>query len=339
MSHKVLLVDDEPNLLAVMQRQLGNHYDLEVASGGEKALSRMAQAGPFAVLVTDLHMPGLNGIRLLERSQKISPDTVRIVLSGYYDLEQVMQAINEGYIYRFLTKPVRPEVLIRAINDGLEQHRQVLDARELHGLKKLKESLVHVVVGFTRLVETRDPYTAGHQERVSQLAVALSRELGLSADQVACVTLAAQIHDLGKVYVPSEFLNRPGRLSPAEMSIIRTHPQVGCDIMRPMDFHWPISQIVLQHHERLDGSGYPQGLKGDEILLEARIIAVADVVEAISSHRPYRPSLGLPGAMEEIRQHRGSSYDPRVVDACLDLFEAKGWGFSGQDQWQLKDGS
>ncbi|MBI5522162.1 MAG: HD domain-containing protein [Desulfarculus sp.] len=334
MSERILLVDDDHNLLLAMQRVLGAKYDLALAPGGEQALERLARDAPYAVLITDLRMPGMDGITLLEQAQRVSPDTVRIVLSGYGDLDQVMQAINEGYIFRFLTKPATPQQLEKTIQAALEQHQRVLAARETHSLKRLKEALENVVLGFTRLVEARDPYTAGHQERVCQLAVALSQGLGLSEDQVACVRLAALIHDLGKVYVPSEFLNRPGRLTQAEMGIIRTHPQVGCEIMRPLDFQWPMSQIVLQHHERLDGSGYPQGLKGEGILLEARIIAVADVVEAMSSHRPYRPSRGLQGALREIGDQRGCLYDPVVVDACLELFQGQGWRFERQDQWQ-----
>jgi response regulator RpfG family c-di-GMP phosphodiesterase len=338
MNEKVLLVDDDLNLLSALERQLGRNYNLEMATGGQEALRRLIQGGPYAVMVTDLQMPDLDGIALLEQAQAVAPDTVRIVLSGYAELERVLAAINEGYIFRYLTKPASREVLVKALESGLEQYRRVLAARELHHLKALKEALEHVVVGFTRLVEARDPYTAGHQERVCQLAVALGQGLGFDEDRLACLRLAALIHDLGKVYVPSEFLNRPGRLTEAEMGIIRTHPQVGHEIMRPLDFHWPISQIVLQHHERMDGSGYPQGLKGDEILLEARVIAVADVVEAMSSHRPYRPSRGLDEALAEIERNQGNVYDPGVVATCLNLFRTQGWDFARQEQWRIRQG-
>ena len=335
MSEKILLVDDDLNLLSAMQRQLSRSFQVEVASSGQDALEKLAQGGPYAVLLTDLHMPGMNGIALLERAQEVAPDTVRIVLSGHADLERLMQAINEGYIFRFLTKPSRTEELSTALMAALEQHRRVLAARELHGLKRLQQALESVVLGFTRLVEARDPYTAGHQERVCQLAVAMGARLGLNKDQAACVRVAAMIHDLGKVYVPTEFLNRPGRLSEAEMGIIRTHPQVGYEILKPLDFHWPVSEIVLQHHERLDGTGYPRGLKGEEVLFEARIISVADVVEAMASHRPYRPSRGLEGALEEIERYQGTHFDPRVVEVCLNLFNQEGWTFQRGEQWQV----
>lgn len=169
-------------------------------------------------------------------------------------------------------------------------------------------------------LEVRDPYTAGHQRRVAQLAAAIAKELGLGRNQIRGLYLAALVHDIGKISVPAEVLNKPGRLEELEFGLIKNHPQVGYEILSKVKFPWPVAEIVRQHHERNDGSGYPRGLRGEEILLEARILAVADVVEAMSSHRPYRPALGLDVALEEIARHRGKLYDPQVVDACLRLF-------------------
>ena len=170
------------------------------------------------------------------------------------------------------------------------------------------------------MAEKRDPYTAGHQQRVAQLASAIAGKMGLSAKRREAIRIAALLHDIGKVYVPAEILNKPGQLTPVEMDLIKTHPQVGKDIVRAIPFDAPVAQIILQHQERLDGSGYPNGLERDAILLEAKILAVADVVEAIASHRPYRPALGITTALEEIAQNRGIYYDEEVVDACLELF-------------------
>ena len=189
-----------------------------------------------------------------------------------------------------------------------------------------------IILGFSQVVEIRDPYTAGHQRRVAQLAVAIAEQMGLDEDHCTGLRLAALVHDLGKVSTPSQFLNKPGKLSDLEYSIIKTHPEAARDILRSVDFTWPISKVVYQHHERLDGSGYPLGLKGKEILLEARIIAVADVVEAISSHRPYRPSLGLRKALDEIKTNPGGIYDPEVVRVCLYLFEKEGFQFDGEEK-------
>jgi len=180
-------------------------------------------------------------------------------------------------------------------------------------------------IGLT--IEMRDPYTAGHQRRVSKLSCAIAEEMGLDPARIEGVRMAGDIHDIGKIYVPAEILSKPGRLSDIEMSIIRTHPQVGYDILKNIEFPWPISQIIYQHHERLDGSGYPNRLKEDAILLEARIISVADVVEAMSSHRPYRPAPGIEKALEEIQRGRGVQYDREVVDHCLRLFLEKKFVF------------
>ena len=172
-----------------------------------------------------------------------------------------------------------------------------------------------------KIAERRDPYTAGHQRRVAQLACAIAEELGLPKDQVEGIQVAALLHDIGKVTVPSEILTKPGELSAMEFELIKTHAAVGADILEGIDFSWPVARIVRQHHERLDGSGYPQGLKDDEILLEARIIGVADVVEAMASHRPYRPARGIDKALEEIKKNKDVLYDPQVAEACVKLFE------------------
>lgn len=189
----------------------------------------------------------------------------------------------------------------------------------------LRQGLEQSIQTIADTVAARDPYTAGHQRRVADLATAIAREMELPEEQVNGIHLAGIIHDLGKIHIPSEILSKPGRISDAEYALIKEHPQSGYDILKDVKFPWPIADIILQHHERLDGSGYPQGLKDGDILLEARIIAVADVVEAMSSHRPYRPGLGVESALEEIERHQRKWYDPEVVDACLRLFREKGY--------------
>jgi len=193
--------------------------------------------------------------------------------------------------------------------------------------KKLKKTIEDSISAISLVTEARDAYTAGHQRRVSKLAVAMAEEIGFSKDRVEGIKIAALIHDVGKINLPAEILSKPGKLSEIEFNLIKNHSQIGYDILKKVDFLWPIAEIVLQHHEKINGSGYPRGLKGDEILLEARIIGVADVVEAMSSHRPYRPSLGIDKALEEISQNRGIFYVPEVVDVCLKLFKEKGFKF------------
>ncbi len=204
-----------------------------------------------------------------------------------------------------------------------------LRTRKSHeqSLLMLRQSLEQSIQTIAATVEARDPYTAGHQRRVADLATAIARDMGLPADQVTGIHLAGIIHDLGKIRIPAEILTRTGKLGAIEYKLIQTHPQAGYDILKDVKFPWPITDIILQHHERLDGSGYPQGLKGEQILLESKIIAVADVVEAISSHRTYRPSLGLEAALTDIERHRGVLFDATAVDACIKLFRELGYQF------------
>ncbi len=195
-------------------------------------------------------------------------------------------------------------------------------------LEAVERTMHGTVEAIGRTLEVRDPYTAGHQERVATLATAIAVEMGLEPDRVRGVNLAASIHDIGKISVPAEILSKPGRLTDIEFSMIKTHAQVGYQILKDIEFSWPIADMVHQHHERFTGGGYPQGLAGDEILLEARILCIADVVEAIASHRPYRASLGLDIALEEVEKCRGTFFDPEVADACLRLFRERSFSFS-----------
>jgi len=193
--------------------------------------------------------------------------------------------------------------------------------------ERLKNTMDATIETMSKIIEIKDPYTAGHQQRVSQLTTAIAKELNLSQDRIGGIRITSLIHDIGKISVPTEILSKTTTLSDIEFSLIKGHSQAGSDILKAIDFSYPVANIVLQHHERLDGSGYPNNLKGDKILLEARILGVADVVEAISSHRPYRPSLGINAALEEISQNKGTLYDSEVVDVCLELFKEKDFEF------------
>jgi HD-GYP domain-containing protein (c-di-GMP phosphodiesterase class II) len=175
------------------------------------------------------------------------------------------------------------------------------------------------------MIALRDPYTAGHEQRVAEIAVAIGAELGFDARRQEGLRVAGHLHDVGKITIPAEILSKPGKLSAIEFQLIQGHAQSGYDVLKSVKFPWPVAEVALQHHERIDGGGYPQGLKGEAILLEARIMAVADVIEAMSSHRPYRPGLGIDNALGEIERGRGSAYDPIVADACLKLFREKGY--------------
>ncbi|MDD8024918.1 MAG: PAS domain S-box protein [Acidobacteriota bacterium] len=188
---------------------------------------------------------------------------------------------------------------------------------------QLRKALGNIINVVAATVEMRDPGTAGHQKRVANLARAVGTEMGLDATKIEAIRFAGVIHDVGKTSIPAEILSKPGRLSEAERRLVREHARFGFEILKNVEFPWPIAEIVHQHHERLDGSGYPRGLQGDQILIEAQIIGAADVIEAMASHRPYRPALGIGAALDELRSQRGKQFDIAVVDACLKVFAEK----------------
>jgi putative nucleotidyltransferase with HDIG domain len=195
------------------------------------------------------------------------------------------------------------------------------------GVGRIKKNLEKTIVAIAAVTEIRDPFTAGHQKRVTTLACAIAEEMALPDDQIEWLRLASIVHDIGKINIPTEILVKPTRLSEPEFNIIESHPQIGHDILQGIEFSQPVAKIVLQHHELLDGTGYPQGLSGEEIVLEARILAVADVIEAMASHRPYRPAQGIGSALEEILHNKGVLYDSDVVEACLRVFYEKEFTF------------
>jgi HD-GYP domain-containing protein (c-di-GMP phosphodiesterase class II) len=222
----------------------------------------------------------------------------------------------------------KERIILLAIEDITERR----EAEEVHRkkqaveqIRKARKALGATIQAIVMIVETRDPYTAGHQRRVSDLARAIATEMNLPIDMIDGIRMAAAIHDLGKIYVPVEILSNPTKLTNIEFNLIKIHPQSGYDILKDIDFPWPIARIVLEHHERMNGSGYPNGLAGDNILMESRILSVADVVEAMASYRPYRPALGIDAALEEIEKNKGTLYDNTVAAACLRLFREKGY--------------
>lgn len=220
-------------------------------------------------------------------------------------------------------KPVGILGVARDITETFKANQKLKSSYE-----QLNRLLEGTVTALASAVEKRDPYTAGHQRRVSELVCAIAEEMNLSAEVIHYLRIAALLHDVGKIYVPAEILAKPTKLTSAEFDIIKTHCQVGYEILKPINFPWPIPEIVLQHHEKNDGSGYPHGLTGDKIMLEAKILCVADIVEAMISHRPYREALGLDQALDDISIGRGIKFDARIVDICIKLFKEKGFIFS-----------
>lgn len=204
---------------------------------------------------------------------------------------------------------------INALNEEVAKNNSDIELIS----EKHAKFLIDTIDAISKTIETRDPYTAGHQENVAKLSVSIAERLNWNLESINGLKLGAMVHDLGKIHIPSDILNKPGKLSVNEMALIQEHPQVGYQILSDIDFPWPVAKMVLQHHERIDGSGYPSGLTGADIIDEARILAVADVVDAMTSHRPYRPALGVERAIDEIRLGRGKKYDESIVDACIEV--------------------
>ncbi|MCF8083791.1 MAG: HD-GYP domain-containing protein [Deltaproteobacteria bacterium] len=255
------------------------------------------------------------------------------MVTGVDDPQVAAGAIAAG-AYGYIIKPLDANEVIINIRNALRRreleianrkYQQDLEERVEARTASLRRAMNGIVRAMGLTVEARDPYTSGHQHRVAVISAAVAAEMGLSEDRIEGIRLAGLIHDLGKITIPAGILSKPTRLADFEFALIQTHPQVGYDILKEIEFPWPIAQMVHQHHEKMDGSGYPQGLAGEDILLEARILCVADVVEAMASHRPYRPAIGLDPALAEIEANAGLLYDPEAVKACLTLFRQKGF--------------
>jgi HD-GYP domain-containing protein (c-di-GMP phosphodiesterase class II) len=319
----------------------------------------VVQGDPFAAIFLDVHLPpGPSGIWAAEQILQIDPAANIVLVTGYIgsELGNLPRQLTFSDRLMFLQKPFHPQEIVqfagalsakwraeqqvRSLNANLEGlvHQRTAELlrsnemlrREVDRRRRVQQELqqsldqLRKIIGGTAMaiamtVGKRDPYTSGHQQRVSELSRAIGKEMSLSDDQVEGLTIASAIHDIGKIALPAEILSKPSQLNSMEMSLVQTHAQAGYDILRSVDFPWPVADIVLQHHERMNGTGYPQQLAGDAILREARIVSVADVVETMSSHRPYRPSRGIDSALDEISAHRGILYDGDAVDACLTL--------------------
>jgi len=337
---RVLVVDDEPQVCRLLRQILErNGYACTTASDASEARALLKERS-FELVLSDIHMPGESGLDLIRHVLSAHPDTAAVMVTAVDDPVVAETALEIG-AYDYIIKPFEKNSVLISVANALRRRKLEADNRlyrekleemvsertaELEQtLGKLRKTLEGTIRAIALTVEIRDPYTSGHQKRVADLSCAIARKMGLGEDRVEGLLMGGSVHDLGKIAVPAEILSKPTRLTPDEINLIRQHPKAGHDILKPLEFPWPIARMVLEHHERLDGSGYPRGLSGNEILLEARILAVSDVVEAMSSHRPYRPALGLDRALGEIEEKKGILYDPDAVDACTELLRTKGF--------------
>ncbi|MCK5129363.1 MAG: response regulator [Clostridiales bacterium] len=333
---RILVVDDEKSIRNTFQVFLSNEgHEVLIAENVENAI-KVAKENDLDLVITDIIMPRNTGIDLMEKLKKIYPSLPIIIMTGEPTVETAALSVkNKAYDY--ITKPVDKNTLIITANNAVK-YKQLNDAKKDLEMKNKEyqnnlEKLVEVrteslqkamnatVITMSTIIELRDPYTAGHERRVGNLAVEIAKKMKLSKKQLDCIYVTGYLHDIGKISVPAEILSKPGKLTNIEFEFIKTHVTYGYDVLKKVELPWPVANVVYQHHERMDGSGYPRGLKGDEIMIEAKIMAVADVVEAMTSHRPYRPSLGLDIALNEIETNKGKLYDEEVANATIELFK------------------
>ncbi|QOX62973.1 response regulator [Anoxybacterium hadale] len=333
---KVLIVDDEKSMRITLSEFLRPEgYEIDTAVDANQAFQMMDEIN-YDIIVTDIIMPRITGIELLERIRKKSQTVQIIIMTGEPTVDTAVKAVQSG-ANDYLTKPIKKENFISAIRHAEKVKRLIDEKEELErqnlkyqrGLEHiveektnaLKAAMQGIISLLSSVVEARDPYTAGHQRRVGNLSAEIGRKMMLDEKAIEEIRMIGYIHDIGKIAIPAEILSKPGSLTELELLMVKTHSDSGYEMLMKVDLPINIAQTIRQHHERCDGTGYPRGLSGSEISMEAQILMVADVVEAMMSHRPYRPALGLEKALNEIRTNGGRYYNSEVVSACLSLFE------------------
>lgn len=353
---KVLLIENNQLDVQLIQEMLAQEksiqFELECIDYLSKGLKRLTKGGIDVVLL-DLCLPENKGLSTVSKVHTQAPQVAIVVQTILADESTAVKALQKGAQDYLIKCSMNRDLLVRSLRYSIE-HKYAEEALresekkfreisenipewilEINNLKKkvkqsdkkLQRTLKGVIHVLASTIKTRDFYLAAHQQRVTNLACVIAKELGFSKEQINGIRMTGIIHDLGKIGIPNEILTKNSRLTKSEFNIIKCHSRIGYRILKTIEFPWPVAQIVLQHHERINGSGYPQGLSGKNILIETKILAVADVIEAISSHRPYRPPLGIDKALEEIFKNKGILYDPEVVDACIKLFKEKGFKF------------
>lgn len=319
----VLLVEDNPGDARLVELLLGEQNDVAIdltfAVSLHQATERVS-GRDFDAILLDLSLPDSMGLDTLARMMEASGAVPIIVLTGLQSEEVAFDAMRSGAADYLVKGRDDGRMIARAVRYAVA--RREAEERRLEAVAAVRQALAQTVQAIALTVEKRDPYTAGHQQRVAHFATAVAEELGLPANDIEGLYFAGTLHDIGKISLPQEILTRPGRLMPLEYELIKTHSVIGYEIVKEISFPWPIAMMIRQHHERMDGSGYPDGLKGEDILFAARILAVADVVESMNAHRPYRPALGLAAALNEVHAHSGTKYDATVVDAATRLLES-----------------
>jgi putative two-component system response regulator len=332
-SLRVLMVDDskEDVLLIIRKLKTGGFNPVYEWVDNSTAMKKALTEKPWDIILCDYEMPKFNVPLAIASIKESSADIPAIIVSGTSDENVVVECMRLGardYIMKDnlsrLCPAITRELDVVSFRNKCKRTEKEFK-QTIDGLRNAVGAIIQVIVS---AVEARDPYTAGHQLRSANLAYAIATEMGVAKEKMDSVRMAGSIHDIGKISMPVEILGKPTKLTDLEFSLIKEHSFSGYELLKEVESPWPLAQIVCQHHERMDGSGYPKKLKGDEILMEARILAVSDVVESMASNRPYRQALGIEAALEEVEANKGILYDATVADACLRLFRGKGYQLS-----------
>ena len=333
---KVMVVDDDDSVLKTTTLILEEEgYLVEAFSTGKEAIDKFNNN--IHAIVLDINMTDLTGLQVFKKIKSINPYVPIIFHTGTTAKQGERRDLRRQFRPHAYVQKGDPEQLMDTVVSAVESYGNILRNVKLseslyEELKKssdkIKTNIEDTIHAMAMTVEMRDPYTAGHQRQVANFASSIAEKMSIPKEQIDSIHLAGTIHDIGKMQVPTEILSKCGKLTGLEYDMIKTHPQAGYDILKTIRFQWPIAEFVLQHHERMDGSGYPSGLSGNDILIEAKILSVADVVDAIVPHRPYRPALGIEKAKEEISNNRGILYDSNVVDACLSIISDNNVGLN-----------
>jgi putative two-component system response regulator len=324
----VLVVEDNQADVDLIREALPEtgpvSFQIESVSRLSEALARLKNEGIGLVLL-DLGLPDSQGLETFHNLSEATSHIPVIILTSNYNESMAVFAVREGAQDYLIKGQIGGSLLMRAVRYAMERKRAEEKIQEtMEHLRKAVQTIIQVLL---MAIETKDPYTAGHQRRATDLAIAIATDMDLSQDIIEGIRMTGAIHDIGKIPIPVEVLSKPSKLSTTEYSLIKEHARHGYEILKDVESPWPLAEMAHQHHERINGSGYPLGLKGKDILLEARILAVADVVEAMASFRPYRPVPGIDAALEEIEKNAGVLYERAVVKACLRLFREKGFMF------------
>ena len=315
--HTILIVDDEENNLQLLKRSLRSNYTVLSASNGKEALEIVNVAGDeISMIISDQRMPEMQGIDFLQEVSKKYPDIIKILLTGYTDTDVIIDAINKCNLYQYILKPFDPGTLQITVKQGLKKFEILTQNTELS--KDLNELFYKTIKAISSALDTKDPYTHGHSYRVTLYSMILAKKLNSSDQFMEEIETAGLLHDIGKIGIPQSILCKPGKLTEEEYEIMKTHPaQAEKIIMEVKQLHI-ISDWLRSHHERWDGRGYPEGLKGEEIPLSSRIIALADTYDAMTSTRSYRAAMSHETAIEEIKRCSGSQFDPKLAELFIE---------------------